>query len=1099
MKLIIVLIIVSFFQATAVTRAQNVSLNANSITLEEVFNSLHKQTGYNFVYNSAMLESSTPVSIAVKSKPLQDVLNECLLHQSLTYVIDDKTVIIKMKSASNNIAVTQITGSVIDEKGNTIPGVTVKIKGTSTTTSTDLNGVFHISLPTGNEVLVFSSVGYMTQEIAAGGKTTINITLLENISKLDEVVVVGYGTVKKRDLTGAVSSVKGADIASNPVSNPLEALQGRVAGLDVQRGSGQAGSSPALLVRGTRSLNATGGSSDPLYVVDGIQQSSVAALNPNDIESIDVLKDASSTAIYGSQGANGVIIVTTKKAKAGKTQIDVDSYWGINGFAKYPKPLQGDAWVQYLKDRFFAANLRQPNDFVTDLGITTAAKNAIDAGQYVDWVDETLRRGHQQNHHVAIRGGSEKVQGYLSLGFINEQGIYQGDELKAYNTRAGADVQFNKIIKAGIQSNLNWRDDNTTNSRVNKAFGVAPLGLPYNADGSVNKYPLSDGTVSPIANYAPGVYVNNSKDLYLAVTPYVELTPIKNLSIRSNFGLTLGYTRSGAFDNENSYNALAVNQTFKEATYGTNFNYNYVWENIINYKFTLNRDHSFALTGITSLLDFKNETSSIYGQGLDYDAFLYFNQGAATTTRSSTKYSGKDLTSFSGRFNYSYKGKYLLTVTDRFDGASQLVKQWSQFPSAAVAWRISDESFMTSTKNWLSNLKLRGGYGVSGNSNIPPYVSQTNVVSNSISTPVTLGGTTTLPIYILSATVANPDLTWEKSYNTNIGLDISLFNERVNIATEAYYTDTQGILYARTLPSTAGGFDAKTPYVKYQNIGTSTNRGFEATIDVRVIAKRDFKWNSTVTYTRTDEKLTSLDLGSSVNAASLISLNLFTGSPIHPTYDWKKIGVWQTDEAAEAAKYNLRPGDVKLQTNPIITNGVSDNGVHPYTANDKTIVGHPNPNWTMGWQNTFVYKSFDLNVFVNARYGQTIVAQLLGYYNGVNQPAFYNYWTPNNPTNDFPQPYQSSTSRPNNNTAFISSLPIVDGSYIKIKNITLGYTLPGKIGSKIGISKLRFYGTAYNTFIYAKSPLLKNVDPETGGSDSFPLYKQIVFGMNLSF
>ncbi|MBW4891875.1 TonB-dependent receptor [Mucilaginibacter sp. HMF5004] len=1007
----------------------------------------------------------------------------------------------------NNVADVQLTGTVVDQKGETMPGVTIRVKGSSKVTSTDVNGVFKISLSNGENVLVVTFIGYKTQEVLVSGKTSVKIILEPGTSSLDEVVVIGYGTIKKRDLTGAVSSVSGTDISMNPVSNPLEALQGRVAGLDVQRSSGQAGAAPVMLIRGNRSVykndpTKPNQSGTPLYIVDGIQ-GDPTSINPDDIDRIDVLKDASSTAIYGSQGANGVIIITTKKAKAGQATIDVDSYYGINGFASYPKPLQGDKWIQYLQDRYFAANGKYSTDIISDVNLPGYARAPVQNGDYVDWVHETLKRGAQQNHHIAIRGGSEKVQGYFSLGLIDEKGIYKGDEVKSYNARAGADVEFNKFIKAGIQNTFNLRDGSTSSSVVNKAYGMLPIGTPYNADGSVNRYPIGDGvTPSPIANYEPGVYRNESKFFYMAINPYLEIHPISNLSIRSNLTLNLGYTRKGTFENENSYQSLSQALNYKQASYSTQLNYGYIWENIINYNLTLLKDHTITLTGITSLSDSKTEKSAIAGQGLDYDDFAFYNMGAISlVTNKSSEFSGQDRLSFAGRLNYSYKGKYLLTVTERFDGASQLVKQWAQFPSFALGWRISEEGFMRNTKNWLSNMKLRGSYGIVGNSNIDPYSSQLKVVSNSASTPLTLGGSATLPIYVLSQTVNSPDLTWERSYNTNVGLDMSFFNDRFEFVAEAYYTDTRGLLYDLPLPSSSGGFDAKNVYKKTANVGSSTTRGFELTASGQPIRTKDFKWNSTLTYTRAEERLTSLDLGNSVTASQLISLNLFIGSPLYTLYGYKKIGIWQTDEKDEAAKYGAKPGDMKIRTVPIInSSGVSDEGVHTYNVNnDKQVVGHQNPDWSLGWQNTFTYKNFDLNVFINMRYGQTINAQILGYYNSTAQPETYNYWTPSNPSTDFPQPSTGSTINSTSATGFGAGLSLVDGSYIKIKNLTLGYTLPKKIGSKVGLSRLRVYGTTYNPFIFTKSNMLKGVDPESGGTDSFPLYKQIVFGLNLTF
>ncbi|WP_316784904.1 TonB-dependent receptor [Pedobacter frigiditerrae] len=993
-----------------------------------------------------------------------------------------------------------VKGTVVDEKGLPLPGVGIKVKNGTATTTTDGKGQFSINLENANATLVFTMVGFKTNEVAAANN--MKVVLAEEVSNLDNVVVIGYGTVKKKDLTGAVSSVKSEDITLNPVSSPMEALQGRVAGLDIQRTSGQAGQNPSVLLRGNRSITVgaiPGASQNPLYVIDGII-GSITSLNPNDIETIDVLKDASSTAIYGVAGANGVIMITTKKAKAGKVQVDVNSYYGINGRAEFPKALSGDAWLTYINERYFTANNKYPAS-LTDAGIPAAGVTAINNGQWIDWVDETLRDGSQQNHHISVRGGSEKTQAYMSLGYIDEKGIYQGDESKFYNIRGGVDVNFSKFFKAGLQTTANLRNGDQTNSRINKAYGVYPLGSAYNADGTVNALPLTGvSAVSPIANYANGVFINNTKSLYLAVNPYVEFTPIKNLSIRSNLGLTLSSGRQGTFANERSYNLLSEGRTAKEASYENSISYNYLWENIINYNWTLANDHQFTVTGITSLEDKRSERSFIFGTGLEFDDYSFYNLSAATlSTTKSTGYIQQNRMSFAGRINYNYKGKYLFQASNRWDGVSQLIDKWSSFPSVSAAWRISEEKFMDFSKAYISNLKLRAGYGVAGNPNIPAYTNSTLVASRSGEFPLTLGGSTALPLYSTNRALGNDDLTWERSYNFNLGLDVSLFNNRIDLTGEYFNTKSKGVLYPRNLPPTDGGFDAKNQYYIYANIAETKNAGFELTISSRNIeTKGGFKWNSAFTFTRATEELTKLDLGNSIATTALITNNLFVGSqlPQSVLFGYKKLGVWQLGEEVEAAKYGAKPGDVKLATVPKIdVAGVSDNGVHAYSAADRMILGHNTPNFSMGLQNTFTYKGFDLTVFMTMRYGQTINAQLLGYWNQIGQPASYNYWTPSNPTNDFPRP-TTGTSLSN---TYISSLSIVDGSYFKVKNITLGYSLPAKISSKAGFSRIRLYGTAYNSFVFAKSSLLKDIDPETAGSDSFPLYRQMVFGLNASF
>lgn len=1079
-----------------------VTISITDMDLNKALAELGKSADVKFSYNSRIISFDKKVSVKANNEVLSTVLSRILKPLNITYAVVSNQIVLQKSSINDNDAISLSTseqqqkilsGVVVDSKGLSLPGASVLVKGTSNSVSTDLDGKFSIRVDYAAKILVVSYIGFDATEIAIGNRTDFRISLKESSQTLNEVVVVGYGTVKKKDLTGAVASVKSTDIVLSPVSSPMEALQGRVSGLDIQRGSGRAGTAPAVLLRGNRSLTA---SQSPLYIVDGIP-SSINNLNTNDIETIDVLKDASSTAIYGSSGANGVIIITTKKAKAGKVQIDLNSYYGLNGFSSFPAPLTKDKWLNYKRDRFFLDNGYQAAN-LTDLGLNAAAVAAIEKGQYVNWIDETLQVGSQQNHHLSIRGGSEKVQGYFSMGYVGEKGIYENDKADILNSRGGIEVKFSDRFKAGFQLILNYRNSTSTNSRINKAYSVYPLGIPFNEEGIVNLYPLEGdpNNISILANNYPGAFANESKDFGVQFNPYFEFNFTKNLKLRSNLGTRFSGGRSGTFQNKNSYNLLTEGRTASEATYNIDLGYGYIWENILNYQLKIGENHDFTFTGITSWADSRSEGSYLGGNGLDYDDFLFYNMGSVKnlTTRMNT-FSQTNRMSYAGRFNYSFKGKYLFQLTNRWDGVSQLAEgnKWSSFPSASLAWRISDEGFMEGTHSWLDNLKLRLGHGISGTANIDPYSSLTRTATKNNN--LTLGGSTVLPMYTPTEHISNPDLTWERSTNTNLGLDLAVFKNKVEIAAEYYWTKTDGILWDRRLPTSSGGFDAKTPYKKTSNIASSENRGFEIAVSTRNIDKENFKWNTSFTFTTAKEKLTEIDLGN-LTVTQLISEGLFIGeTPASGGvfYDYKKIGIWQLGQEAEAALYGAKPGDIKLQTvEQFDANGVSDNGVHPYSTKDRMIVGNTVPDYFFGIQNTFKYKNFDLTVFVNGRYGNMMRAQVLGYWNTEAQPETYSYWTQDNPTNDFPRPGGSF------NTQFRSGLELVDGSYIKIKNITLGYSMPDDFIKKVGLSSMRLYATAYNPFVFSRSHLLKDVDPENGGSDSFPLFKQVIFGINLS-
>ena len=1008
-----------------------------------------------------------------------------------------------------------VRGGVSGPDGQPIIGAAVIIEGTTLGTSTDVDGGFSLNVPNPkSDILVVSYLGMKEQRVPVNGRTSINVVLEEDATTLDDVVVIGYGTVKKRDLTGAVASIKSDEITATPTANPIEAMQGRVAGLDISRTDGRAGSESSILLRGNRSLTA---GQEPLYIIDGIA-GSISNLNPNDIASIDVLKDASSTAIYGSAGANGVIMITTKQADAGKVSVDFDAYYGVNGFATYPDPLTGQAWLDYLEEGYYATNGQHSAsqaELLTAWGYNaTALAPYISAGKWIDWQDTALQTGTQQNYSVSIRGGNEVVKGNFSLGYNSAKGIWKNDRSDMYTARAGVDVKVTKWLKAGIQTGLTFKDADSRNSRMNYSITRAlPLGDAYDENGNIRTYTI-DGyesveTVNLIYDDKDGVYRHNSKSINITANPYVDITFLPGFTFRSILGTSLSNSRSGTFQAEETYMSLTGSQSPRNATYATSFGYNYTWENILNFQRTFAEDHDFGVTLISSWSKNQHETSSAYNEGFQYDQNLWYGLTGNRPLVSSSYYH-KNKMSLAGRVNYSYKGKYLFTASVRYDGVSQLYNHWDTFPAAAVAWRISEEKFMSGAKGWLDNLKLRVGYGVSGNPNVDAYVSRTQVTSDGLD-KIDLGGGL-ISSSVLTQAVGNTAQGWEKSYNLNVGLDFGFFNGRIDGSIEYYNTDTKDVLYNRSLPTTSGGFTPKAAYTMVANVARMQNRGIEITLNTRNIVTKHFQWTTNFTFAYNKEQVKSIDLGSGTTVDNLISLGLFMGHPKSTRYGYKKIGIWQKDEAADAAVFGLKPGDSKIESRlQKQSDGVwtltDDNGnVTTYTADnqyqinaaDQQILGSGSPSSTWGINNTFTFYGFDVNIFMTGRYGYLINADLLGMfkYGQVNLPATYNYWTENNPTNDFPRPYLRRSTDKSSPTDGLST---VDGSYWKIKTITLGYTLPSKILSKAKISRLRVYATINNPFVFSRSHLLKDMDPETGANDKWPMYKQMVFGVNLSF
>ncbi len=1009
-----------------------------------------------------------------------------------------------------------ITGTILDISNEPIPGANIVIKGTTEGTTTDLDGNYSISNVKPDDVLQISFIGMLTEEVPVENQTKIDISLIPDIMQLEDVVVVGYGTVKKKDLTGAVVSLDAEDIDDAPTSNAMEALQGKVAGLDITNSSGSAGGSLSILLRGNRSIQKDDEGNyiacEPVYIIDGMQ-GSIDNLNPSDIVSIDILKDASSTAIYGSEGANGVIMITTKQGEKGKMQVDFSSYVSISSNPSYPSALQGDAWLDYLEEGYKATNgtaSPSQSELLTFWGLDASALSEyIEDNKWVDWVDESLQTGYTSNSYLSVRGGNDKVQSNFSLGYNKTNGIYKNDYLDKYTLRENLKLNISDNIRAGVITGLSYKNRESRKSRINRTFSTVPLGDVYDENGDINQYPIDGVTsiVSVIADNIDKTYKKNQKNININANPYIDITFLKDFDFKSSLSTSLSASRSGEYQSDHTYMMLiGSSDAITNGTYSTGLGYSYRWENILNYKKSFD-NHNFGATFVTSYSANYSESSSSYSENILYDDYLYFNLEAGENYNINTNYEEYKKMSYTGRINYNYASKYYFTGSVRYDGVSQLADQWDIFPAASAAWRISEEDFMEGTKDWLSSLKLRVGYGIAGSDNISAYSSLTEVTNGTDN--INLGSgqlTTTIP----TQSISNPDLGWEKTYSTNIGIDFGLIKGRIDGSIDYYNQDTRDIIYDRDLPYSIGGYNAKLAYTQASNIATMNNKGIEITLNTRNIQGKDFNWNSNFTFAYNKEKVTEIKLNNGLTADDLISENIFIGEALKTKYDYKKVGIWQTEEEADAAVFGLAPGDVKVANNLTkVSDGEwadSDGNVYtadnPYTINadDKQVLGHENPDWTAGFINVFTYKDFDLTVNITGRWGQTVQGELLGYlkYGKINIPENYDYWTEDNPTNDYPRPYftrETAYSDPLGGDA----LQYVDASYIKVKNITLGYTLPEEISQKAKIQKLHIYGTLYNSFIYTKSDLLKGIDPESGASDSFPLYKQLVFGLNVTF
>lgn len=981
----------------------------------------------------------------------------------------------------------EIKGVITDESDLPMIGVSIMIKGTTIGVITNLDGAFSINAPNKDIILEISYIGYKTAQIKVGNESFINIKMEPDTQTLDELVVVGYGTVKKKDLTGAVVSLKSDDIIIAPTANAMEALQGKIAGMDIVKTSGEVDDGVSILLRGSRSIY---GSNEPLFIIDGVP-GSYNQVNPSDIESIDVLKDASSTAIYGSAGANGVIIITTKKGKAGKVSVNFDAYYGFSGKPNYKHGMLKDEWTDYHYEAYNYQNGHYPSDISALFG-NQAYTNAYNNSEWIDWVDLiTGNTATNQKYNVSVTGGSEKTKVFASASYNKIEGLLDNEVLNRYTLRLNIDQEIFDWAKIGFISNLSFKDkDSGENKTFTKALSSFPLGQPYDTNGNILHEYIS-GQYSPMGDFIADQYVNNTKATYVNVNGYLELTPVKGLSVKSRINGILSNSRQGQYWGEYCNALRPTYAGSPHASITNSYAWSYTWENIATYNITLKENHNIGGLFITSWNKNQDEMNIAGGSGQLVDRWSFWSLASAESKHIESEFSQSQKMSFAVRFNYDYKGRYLFNFSNRWDGVSWFSSgsKWDSFPAAAFAWRISDENFMKGTQKWLDNLKLRLGYGITGNSGgTGAYVTSTQAyvyTANGVSADGQI-----VPFTQYTGTFGTPNLGWEKSYNWNIGLDFGLFNNRIDGSVEYFTTNTKGLLFKRNLPVTNGYTGWGSPLSIWENLAKTQNSGIEISVNSHNIKAKDFNWNTGLSLSWGKEKIKKLPFG------DIISENLFEGQPISTLFGYKYLGIWGTDTPQETLDaYGVKPGFIKVET----LDNEGDGGVHLYGEKDRQILGHTNPNWVIGLNNSFQYKDFDLSIFMMSRLGQTIESKLIGTYTAEfdvkkNQLAGVDYWTEDNQGAYYPRPGSYSEQ-----SKVMPSLRYRDGSFIKIKNITLGYSLPQNIASKLFMERCRFYFTAYNPFIFAKDKQLKETDPETNGSDRFPTYKEFVFGVNLTF
>ena len=951
-----------------------------------------------------------------------------------------------------------ITGTVSDEIGNPLPGATVLVKGTSQGATADVNGKYSLDVSSRTVTLVFSFVGYTTQEIPAQNQSVVNASLAPEVKGLEEVIVVGYGTQKKSDITGTVASLPKERLEMAPNLNIAQAIQGSIPGVMIQTTAAGARSSESIMIRGRNSILAD---NTPLIVVDGIPYGGeLDDINPNDVQSIEVLKDASAAAIYGSRGANGVILITTKGGESGTPKISYDGKFSIQKYVKLPDIMDGK--------QFYKAKMeRNPES------MTQSEQAVYDSGKWVDWLGLASRNGNSQQHNLSISGGFQKTQYFISGNFLNVKGLIVNDDYMRMTGTVNIDTKVLNWLTIGTRTHLSYNDMSGVAPSIDDLYYTNPLAEAYDADGNLTISPVKD---DPVRSNPLQATLFKNKDLsYQILTnnyAIVDFPFIKGLSYRLNTGIRLSFSDEATYKGRNTRDGLDVEgEASTERTNRTST----VVENILSFtrEFSV---HSIFATAVYSFEQSKRSSNSMEAQRFPNDFLTWYAAAQAEVVVPDYSYDQTDMISQMLRLNYAYDRRYLATLSVRRDGYSGFgaKTKWGVFPSVALGWNIHNEQFFP-WENIFDELKLRLSYGLNGNQAVGAYqtisrLSQENTVA--------LG--TTLPGYKPSK-LGSDNLGWEASSTLNFGVDFRILESRITGALNLYNTNTSDLLLDRTI-SPIHGITSIT-----QNIGKTNNKGFELDISSRNIVKGNFRWTTSGNIAFVKNKIVSLygELDEAGKEIDDIANDWFIGKPIRVNFDYVFEGIFQLKDSVEAAKFGSKPGYVKLK------DGDKDGSLD---ADDREIIGQEDPKFLWGLTNSLSYRNFALDLFIHGVHGVTkdnvlkadhVTAGFRG------NTTYKNYWTRTNPTNEF----HSNLDDARRMSSIIAAY-YENASFVRVKDVTLSYSIPSNLIERAGINKVRIYFNGRNLFTFTE---WGGLDPELPDQVSIPLQKEYVFGLELGF
>ncbi|MDR0429266.1 MAG: TonB-dependent receptor [Tannerellaceae bacterium] len=1106
MRCLILFMILGTLQSLAnATYSQSVKFNLHmeNASIEEILSTIEKESQFYFTYSVKEIDAKRNTSINAENVSIEEVLGQLFVNGEIKYVIRDKHIALYHSGKSGIRSLFQqqrtlsVSGNVKDNAGQPILGGTVVLKGTSTGTATDFDGNYTIHNIPEDGVLIFSYIGMQTQEVKVNGRSVIHVTLQEDAIGLDEVIAIGYGYQRKRDLTGSIATVSADDmVMGGTVSNAAQALQGKTAGVQVNQTSKAPGGTISVRVRGNNSISST---NDPLYVVDGFPSSEGLNINPNDIESMQILKDASATAIYGARGANGVVLITTKRGKTGENKI---SYSGYMGVQKVNNPFD----MMNAKDYMNMANALF-QEIEGQAGITNGAytSSQLESNVNTDWIDVCTRLGLVQDHNIQFRGGSEKTKVLTSLGYFNQDGVLKNTNFSRISGRVNVDQTINDYIKAGAsifahreKSNYQLYSGNIVNSNVLLSIlEYDPTVLPYNTDGSYGRVPGGRGD-NPLANLLERK--NDQTNDKLNGSAFVEIEPVTGLKGKVNAGVEILHNFRGSYLPASTYQGGIDNGVASTYDYtGTR----QLLETLLTYHKTFNTFHDFSGMLGYSYEKFAGEYRRMSAKDFSTDLFSYNNMGAAAkyTEIASNKIENL-LVSFFGRVNYTYKDKYMLTFTVRRDGSSRfgMNNHWGTFPSGSLAWRLGDEEFIRNL-NVFSSLKLRGGYGVTGNERIGDYASYA-LMSN---THLTFDGVNTSSgTHMNQSNPENSKLKWETTKQWNVGVDMGFIDNRLSVSIDGYIKKTDDLLLQVSLPIYSGFT------IGQQNVGSIENKGIELDLTSYNFVGKDFTWNTKFNIAWNKNKVLDLGTGGDIYITSSkpmgsVSEEVYAvvreGESLGSLFGYKYMGVLQQGESY-APQPNSKPGDPKFED--VNNDGTID-------SKDRTIIGHANPDFIYGLTNNFGWKNFDLSIFFQGTIGNDLFNMQRINMEWNRSIDALNRWTTNNTNTDVPRNgfYYITSGGGFTNDHFIEN-----ASYLRLKNLTLGYTIPFK---KV-VSSCRIYFSAENLFTvtgysgwdpevdtkaYDASANNGSMQTANAGAgldfNSYPSMRTYTFGLNVTF